>query len=104
MFDKNRSFNFSGQPRRHLLTTGWSVFVSQKNLVSGDAVLFLRYIYLELRFFVVALIPTQEIFIMGDVDNLKENEPYITISTHLTSIEGLLYIFPKEKLRGIFLV
>ena len=34
---------FSGQPRRHLLTTGWSLFVSQKNLVSGDAVLFLRY-------------------------------------------------------------
>ncbi|CAL5426553.1 unnamed protein product [Camellia sinensis] len=34
---------FSGQPRRHLLTTGWSIFVSQKNLVSGDAVLFLRY-------------------------------------------------------------
>jgi hypothetical protein len=32
----------SGQPRRHLLTTGWSIFVSQKNLVSGDAVLFLR--------------------------------------------------------------
>ncbi|KAI7986902.1 Auxin response factor 4 [Camellia lanceoleosa] len=31
-----------GQPRRHLLTTGWSIFVSQKNLVSGDAVLFLR--------------------------------------------------------------
>ncbi|CAK9174400.1 unnamed protein product, partial [Ilex paraguariensis] len=30
------------QPRRHLLTTGWSNFVSQKNLVSGDAVLFLR--------------------------------------------------------------
>lgn len=36
-------FLFSGQPRRHLLTTGWSLFVSQKNLVSGDAVLFLRY-------------------------------------------------------------
>ncbi|KAK4440762.1 Auxin response factor 4 [Sesamum alatum] len=33
---------YRGQPRRHLLTTGWSVFVSQKNLVSGDAVLFLR--------------------------------------------------------------
>lgn len=27
-----------------MLTTGWSIFVSQKNLVSGDAVLFLRYI------------------------------------------------------------
>jgi hypothetical protein len=35
---------FLGQPRRHLLTTGWSIFVSQKNLVSGDAVLFLRYV------------------------------------------------------------
>ncbi|KEH39314.1 auxin response factor-like protein [Medicago truncatula] len=33
---------YRGQPRRHLLTTGWSIFVSQKNLVSGDAVLFLR--------------------------------------------------------------
>lgn len=33
---------YRGQPRRHLLTTGWSIFVSQKNLLSGDAVLFLR--------------------------------------------------------------
>ncbi|GER34830.1 auxin response factor [Striga asiatica] len=33
---------YRGQPRRHLLTTGWSIFVSQKNLVSGDAVFFLR--------------------------------------------------------------
>ncbi|XP_057782681.1 auxin response factor 4-like isoform X2 [Salvia miltiorrhiza] len=33
---------YRGQPRRHLLTTGWSAFVSRKNLVSGDAVLFMR--------------------------------------------------------------
>ncbi|CAM8955501.1 unnamed protein product [Rhodiola kirilowii] len=33
---------YRGQPRRHLLTTGWSLFVSQKNLGLGDAVLFLR--------------------------------------------------------------
>nr|CBA12000.1 putative auxin response factor 3 [Illicium parviflorum] len=33
---------YRGQPRRHLLTTGWSSFVNQKKLVSGDAVLFLR--------------------------------------------------------------
>ncbi|KAF6174421.1 hypothetical protein GIB67_024443 [Kingdonia uniflora] len=32
---------YRGQPRHHLLTIGWSIFVSQKNLVSGDAVLFL---------------------------------------------------------------
>ena len=33
-----------GQPRRHLLTTGWSAFVNKKKLVSGDAVLFLRWL------------------------------------------------------------
>lgn len=33
---------YRGHPRRHLLTTGWSHFVSQKKLVAGDAVVFLR--------------------------------------------------------------
>ncbi|XP_048137679.1 auxin response factor 2A [Rhodamnia argentea] len=33
---------FRGQPRRHLLQSGWSVFVSSKRLVSGDAFIFLR--------------------------------------------------------------
>ncbi|KAG8077507.1 hypothetical protein GUJ93_ZPchr0007g3334 [Zizania palustris] len=33
---------YRGQPRRHLLTTGWSGFINKKKLVSGDAVLFLR--------------------------------------------------------------
>ena len=35
----------TGQPKRHLLTTGWSVFVSAKRLTAGDSVLFIRYIY-----------------------------------------------------------
>nr|XP_016486318.1 PREDICTED: auxin response factor 9-like isoform X1 [Nicotiana tabacum] len=33
---------FRGQPRRHLLTTGWSTFVSSKRLVAGDSFVFLR--------------------------------------------------------------
>ncbi|KAL6575339.1 hypothetical protein OROMI_012624 [Orobanche minor] len=33
---------YRGQPKRHLLTTGWSVFVSSKRLVAGDTVLFIR--------------------------------------------------------------
>ncbi|KAE9598042.1 putative transcription factor ARF family [Lupinus albus] len=33
---------FRGQPRRHLLTTGWSSFVTSKRLVAGDAFVFLR--------------------------------------------------------------
>nr|GLL35310.1 auxin response factor 2-like isoform X2 [Ipomoea trifida] len=33
---------FRGQPKRHLLQSGWSVFVSSKRLVAGDAFIFLR--------------------------------------------------------------
>ncbi|KAL9686762.1 hypothetical protein QQ045_031155 [Rhodiola kirilowii] len=33
---------YRGTPRRHLLTTGWSTFVSQKKLVAGDSIVFLR--------------------------------------------------------------
>ncbi|XP_075480731.1 auxin response factor 2A-like [Primulina tabacum] len=33
---------FRGQPRRHLLQSGWSLFVSSKRLVAGDAFIFLR--------------------------------------------------------------
>nr|ARR29255.1 auxin response factor 6 [Ceratopteris pteridoides] len=33
---------YRGQPKRHLLTTGWSVFVSAKRLAAGDSVLFIR--------------------------------------------------------------
>ncbi|KAK9112991.1 hypothetical protein Scep_020510 [Stephania cephalantha] len=33
---------YRGQPKRHLLTTGWSVFVGTKRLKAGDSVLFIR--------------------------------------------------------------
>ncbi|CAA2933995.1 auxin response factor 19-like isoform X1 [Olea europaea subsp. europaea] len=33
---------FRGQPKRHLLTTGWSLFVSGKRLFAGDSILFIR--------------------------------------------------------------
>ncbi|CAL5410172.1 unnamed protein product [Camellia sinensis] len=40
-FDKPALGWESRQPKRHLLTTGWSVFVSAKRLVAGDSVLFI---------------------------------------------------------------
>ncbi|CAI5982103.1 unnamed protein product [Closterium sp. NIES-65] len=33
---------YRGSPKRHLLTTGWSAFVSTRGLVAGDRVLFVR--------------------------------------------------------------
>ena len=35
----------AGQPKRHLLTTGWSVFVSAKRLAAGDSVLFIWWVF-----------------------------------------------------------
>ncbi|KAK7265469.1 hypothetical protein RJT34_33089 [Clitoria ternatea] len=44
LHDNTWSFRhiYRGQPKRHLLTTGWSVFVSTKRLFAGDSVLFIR--------------------------------------------------------------
>ncbi|EFJ34439.1 hypothetical protein SELMODRAFT_166729 [Selaginella moellendorffii] len=50
---------YRGQPRRHLLTTGWSVFVSQKKLVAGDTVLFVRGDNGELRIGIRRAVRTQ---------------------------------------------
>ncbi|KAI4318881.1 hypothetical protein MLD38_032538 [Melastoma candidum] len=33
---------YRGTPRRHLLTTGWSSFVSHKKLLAGDSIVFMR--------------------------------------------------------------
>ncbi|XP_019463463.1 PREDICTED: auxin response factor 2-like isoform X2 [Lupinus angustifolius] len=40
---------YRGEPRRHLLQSGWSVFVTSKRLVAGDAFIFLRCENGELR-------------------------------------------------------
>ncbi|KAI3464862.1 hypothetical protein Pfo_021525 [Paulownia fortunei] len=44
LHDNTWSFRhiYRGQPKRHLLTTGWSMFVGAKRLRAGDAVLFIR--------------------------------------------------------------
>ncbi|WOL13057.1 auxin response factor 6-like [Canna indica] len=39
---------FRGQPKRHLLTIGWTLFVNAKRLVAGDTVIFIWYGYNEL--------------------------------------------------------
>ncbi|XP_058188533.1 auxin response factor 1 [Rhododendron vialii] len=68
---------FRGQPRRHLLTTGWSVFVSAKKLIAGDAFIFLRGENGELRVGVRKLM------------RQPNNMPSSVISTHSMHI-GLL--------------
>lgn len=56
----NSKFLISGQPKRHLLTTGWSVFVSSKRLFAGDSILFIRYLkmieQMKLTIYIILLV------------------------------------------------
>ncbi|GFZ17925.1 auxin response factor 4 [Actinidia rufa] len=72
---------YRGQPRRHLLTTGWSLFVSQKNLVSGDAVLFLRGEGGELRLGIRRAVRPRN----GLPDSILANQNYQNIISHVAN-------------------
>ncbi|KAG8086099.1 hypothetical protein GUJ93_ZPchr0010g9471 [Zizania palustris] len=60
---------YRGQPRRHLLTTGWSSFVNKKKLVLGDAVLFLRGDDGQLRLGVRRAVQLRNESLFKDVNN-----------------------------------
>lgn len=76
---------YRGQPRRHLLTTGWSSFVNKKKLVSGDAVLFLRGDDGELRLGVRRALPLRNEAIFKAVNN--DDSKLHTLSAVASSLE-----------------
>ncbi|KAF3661860.1 hypothetical protein FXO38_11460 [Capsicum annuum] len=65
-----------GQPRRHLLTTEWSVFVSAKKLVAGNAFIFLRQIlslaHVELTLLKLPISKTSQLEIIVSVHKYLE--------------------------------
>ncbi|GJN14923.1 hypothetical protein PR202_gb01800 [Eleusine coracana subsp. coracana] len=60
---------YRGQPRRHLLTTGWSSFINKKKLALGDAVLFLRGNDGELRLGVRRAVQLKNEALLGAVNS-----------------------------------
>ncbi|CAH9137875.1 unnamed protein product [Cuscuta epithymum] len=83
---------YRGQPRRHLLTTGWSAFVNKKKLVSGDAVLFLRTEDGELR-----------IGIRRAAQAKFGSPPSVPFSQQL-NVSGILDVVNATSKKGIFSV
>ncbi|GFZ20477.1 auxin response factor 4 [Actinidia rufa] len=91
---------YRGQPRRHLLTTGWSIFVSQKNLVSGDAVLFLRGEGGELRLGIRRAVRPRN----GLPDSILANQNYQNILSHLAtavSTKSTFHVFYSPRCSGV---
>ncbi|XP_044461978.1 auxin response factor 1-like [Mangifera indica] len=88
---------FRGQPRRHLLTTGWSVFVSSKKLVAGDAFIFLRGKNGELRVGVRKHMRQQTNLPSSVISSHSMHLGVLATASHAVSTGTLFSIFYKPR-------
>ncbi|TYG99376.1 hypothetical protein ES288_A10G190900v1 [Gossypium darwinii] len=88
---------FRGQPRRHLLTTGWSVFVSSKKLVAGDAFIFLRGANGELRVGVRRLMRQQANMPSSVISSHSMHLGVLATASHALSTRSMFSIFYKPR-------
>ncbi|KAG1330450.1 Auxin response factor 11 [Cocos nucifera] len=93
---------FRGQPRRHLLTTGWSTFVTSKRLVAGDAFVFLRGESGELRVGVRRLAKQQSTVPTSVISSQNMHLGVLATASHAISTGTLFVIYYKPRLE-IFL-
>ncbi|KAI4296146.1 hypothetical protein L6164_036128 [Bauhinia variegata] len=88
---------FRGQPRRHLLTTGWSVFVSSKKLVAGDAFIFLRDENGELRVGVRRLMRQQNNMPSSVISSHSMHLGVLATASHAIATGTLFSVFYKPR-------
>ncbi|XP_050371708.1 auxin response factor 4 isoform X2 [Argentina anserina] len=84
---------YRGQPRRHLLTTGWSIFISQKNLVSGDAVLFLRGENGELRLGIRRAVRPRNGLPDSVLSNQNSSSSVLSLVANAVSTKSMFHVF-----------
>ncbi|GAB4847441.1 Arf GTPase arf1 [Ancistrocladus abbreviatus] len=96
---------FRGQPRRHLLTTGWSIFVSSKKLVAGDAFIFLRGENGELRVGVRRLMRQLNNMPSSVISSHSMHLGVLATASHAIGTRTLFSVFYKPRTsRSEFLV
>ncbi|KAI4376110.1 hypothetical protein MLD38_013902 [Melastoma candidum] len=95
---------FTGQPRRHLLTTGWSTFVTSKILVAGDSFVFVRGDNGELRvgvrlFLQLPLTPLQHkpLFVVHYKPRI--NQFIISLNKYLEFVNNKFVVGMRFKMR-----
>ncbi|VVB06553.1 unnamed protein product [Arabis nemorensis] len=89
---------FRGQPRRHLLTTGWSTFVSSKRLVAGDAFVFLRGENGDLRVGVRRLARHQSTMPTSVISSQSMHLGVLATASHAVSTKTLFVVFYKPRI------
>ncbi|XAR62953.1 hypothetical protein NMG60_11022708 [Bertholletia excelsa] len=88
---------FRGQPRRHLLTTGWSTFVTSKRLVAGDAFVFLRGDNGELRVGVRRLARQQSPMPPSVISSQSMHLGVLATASHATTTQSLFVVYYKPR-------
>lgn len=88
---------FRGQPRRHLLTTGWSNFVTSKRLVAGDAFVFLRGDNGELRVGVRRLARQQSPMPSSVISSQSMHLGVLATASHAVLTQTLFVVYYKPR-------
>ncbi|XP_068315654.1 auxin response factor 18 isoform X2 [Pyrus communis] len=88
---------FRGQPRRHLLTTGWSTFVTSKRLVAGDAFVFLRGDNGELRVGVRRLARQQSQMPSSVISSTSMHLGVLATASHALMTKTLFVVYSKPR-------
>ncbi|XP_026666308.1 auxin response factor 1-like isoform X2 [Phoenix dactylifera] len=89
---------FRGQPRRHLLTTGWSTFVASKRLVAGDAFVFLRAESGELRVGARRLAKQQSMVPSSVISSRSMHLGVLATASHAISTGTLFMVYYKPRI------
>ncbi|XVF73011.1 hypothetical protein PTKIN_Ptkin12aG0167300 [Pterospermum kingtungense] len=88
---------FRGQPRRHLLTTGWSTFVTSKRLVAGDAFVFLRGHNGELRVGVRRLARQQSTMPSSVISSQSMHLGVLATAAHAVTTHTMFVVYYKPR-------
>ncbi|PIA48925.1 hypothetical protein AQUCO_01300067v1 [Aquilegia coerulea] len=88
---------FRGQPRRHLLTTGWSTFVTSKRLVAGDAFVFLRGENGDLRVGVRRLARQPSCMPSSVISSQSMHLGVLATASHAVSTQTLFIVYYKPR-------
>lgn len=88
---------FRGQPRRHLLTTGWSTFVTSKRLVAGDSFVFLRGDNGELRVGVKRVARQQSSMPSSVISSQSMHLGVLATASHAVTTQTLFVVYYKPR-------
>ncbi|XP_074265012.1 auxin response factor 9-like isoform X2 [Silene latifolia] len=89
---------FRGQPRRHLLTTGWSHFVTSKRLVAGDSFVFLRGENGELRVGVRRVARQQSNMPSSVISSQSMHLGVLATASHAISTQTFFVVYYKPRM------